>query len=84
MRQNVSMFAVVLALLASGPAAADSAGLACEAVRQEVTHYLAEAGACPCPYHVAHDRHACGGQLAWAKRQGGSPRCFADNAAAWS
>ena len=55
------------------------AGLACEAVRQEVAQYLAEAGACPCPCHVAHDGHACGGQSAWAKRQGSLPRCFADN-----
>lgn len=64
MRQNVSAIAAVVALLAARPAAADPAGLACETVRQEVAHHLAEDGACPCPYHMAHDGHACGGRSA--------------------
>lgn len=76
------MIAAMLAVLAVTPAAADPANPACQAVRQEVAHYFAEEGACPCPYHVARDGHACGGRSAWAKRQGSSPRCFIDDNAA--
>ena len=77
----LTVVSALLMLTAPALAVSPDEGNACQIIREEVGHYYAEGGACPCPYHAASDGHLCGGRSAWAKRQGASPRCFISESA---
>jgi hypothetical protein len=67
-----------LFLFMAGPANASppSAARMCEAIRHDITDYLATGHPCPCPYSLMRNGTACGNRAAWAKPDGKMPRCY--------
>ncbi|HEX8257554.1 MAG TPA: hypothetical protein VF589_07960 [Allosphingosinicella sp.] len=45
-------------------------------IRQSIANY---SGNCPCPYNTMRNGRRCGGNSAYSRPGGESPKCFADD-----
>lgn len=84
---SISMSHVVAAaacLLAAGafplPATAQSdAQIREKIIKASIANY---SGNCPCPYNTKSNGHRCGGNSAYSRPGGESPKCFASDVSA--
>lgn len=72
--------AVALMALTPGTAAAQSdAEIRQRIIEQSIAHYRATRGNCPCPYNRMRNGRRCGGNSAWSRPGGASPKCQAND-----
>ena len=79
-RQVLAAAALALGFGLSAPALAQSdAQIRQKIIKASIASY---SGNCPCPYKTKSNGHRCGGNSAYSRPGGESPKCFASDVSA--
>lgn len=76
MKSIMFLASIALSVVASPAVAQSDAQIKQKIIQESINNYP---GACPCPYNTKSNGARCGGNSAYSRPGGESPKCFASD-----